>query len=166
MYQEMNIYGFTLDPIAKLPVILLKDTAGEYSVPIWISNAESVAFAAELVGREMSVQNGRKDIFELFLGKIGMQLEMIAIESLLNGIFKASLHFTGDAGDVRLEVPVSEAMTMALKCRLPIMVNSDVLKQVSSLDMNDETYTRENNARRFVDFLDSLEPSAMGKYPM
>ncbi len=166
MYHEMKIYGFALDPIAKMPVVILKDNAGENSVPIWISTAESVAFAAELVGRELSAQNGRKDIFELFLGKMSMKLEKIVIESLLNGIFKASLHFTGGAGDVCLEVPVSEAMTMALKCRLPIMVNNDVMMQASSLDMNDESFAMENNARRFVDFLDSLEPSAMGKYPM
>jgi hypothetical protein len=67
---------------------------------------------------------------------------------------------------MRLELHVSEAMLVSIKYRLPVMVNREILTQVSTLDMNEEGFARENNARRFVDFLDHLEPSSIGKYPM
>jgi hypothetical protein len=34
------------------------------------------------------------------------------------------------------------------------------------LAMADETIARENDARRFVDFLENLDPADLGKYPM
>jgi len=32
--------------------------------------------------------------------------------------------------------------------------------------MTDEKIARENDARRFIDFLESLDPAELGKYPM
>ena len=166
MYHEMKFFGFAQDPIAQMPVIILKDAAGEKSVPIWISMAESIAFAAELVGQELSLQRGRKGILELFLEKATMKIELITIESLHDGVFKTSILFVGPDKEIRIEVQVSDAITMALKCKMPVMVSDEVLQRASSLDMRDESFTKESNARRFVDFLDNMDPSAMGKYPM
>jgi len=32
--------------------------------------------------------------------------------------------------------------------------------------MSEDGFAEENNARRFVDFLDQLDPTSLGKYPM
>ena len=61
MYYKMKIYGFALDAIAQMPVIILKDDAGLNSVPIWIGQQESVSVAVELINRDLSVQSGRGD---------------------------------------------------------------------------------------------------------
>ncbi|HBG05096.1 MAG: hypothetical protein A2075_23980 [Geobacteraceae bacterium GWC2_58_44] len=167
MYLEMKVHGFALDAIAQMPVIILKDSDEKHTVPVWISASESVSFAAEYVGREMSVRNGRKDVFAALVDRLGMTISSIVIESLRDGIFTSSVRLTsGDGEETRLELHVSEAMLLSLKYRLPVLVDSDLLTQVSTLDMNEEGFARENNARRFVDFLDQLDPSTMGKYPM
>jgi bifunctional DNase/RNase len=164
----MNVFGFALDPIAQMPVVILKDSTGENSIPIWIGSAESFAFAAELLGREISSSNGRKDLFERMLEQMGMRIETISVDSLLDGKFLATIHLVGGNGEqtTTLSVLASEAITLALKCRMPVMVNDTVLQQASTVDMNDECFAKENNARRFVDFLENLDPSSMGKYPM
>jgi hypothetical protein len=46
------------------------------------------------------------------------------------------------------------------------MVADDVMARASVLAMTDETIARENDARRFVDFLENLDPTDLGKYPM
>ena len=167
MYLEMKVHGFALDAIAQMPVIILKDEGEKHTVPVWISASESVSFAAEYVGREMSVRNGRKDVFTALVETLGMSISSIVIESVRDGVFTSSVRLAGaDGEEVRLELHVSEAMLLSLKYRLPVLVESELLTQVSTLDMNEEGFAKENNARRFVDFLDQLDPSAMGKYPM
>jgi bifunctional DNase/RNase len=163
----MKVYGFALDAIAQMPVIILKDAEEKHAVPVWINASESVSFAAEFVGREVSVRIGRKDVFSSLVERLGMSVTSIVIESLKEGVFTASVRILStDDEEMRLELHVSEAMLLSLKYRLPLLVNRELLSQVSTLDMNEEGFAKENNARRFVDFLDQLDPSAMGKYPM
>jgi bifunctional DNase/RNase len=167
VYLEMKVFGFALDAIAQMPVIILKDAEEKHAVPVWINASEAVAFAAELVGRDVSARSGRKDLFNSLIERLGMNLSSIVIESLREGVFTASARLASAAEEeMRLEMHVSEAMLVSIKYRLPVMVNSEILTQVSTLDMNEEGFAKENNARRFVDFLDHLDPSAMGKYPM
>jgi uncharacterized protein len=167
MYLEMKVYGFAMDAIAQMPVIILKDAEEKHAVPVWISSSESVSFAAEFVGREVSARSGRKDIFTSLIERLGMSVSRIIIESVQEGLFTASVRIAvPDGEEMRLELHVSEAMLLSLKYRLPVMVNSELLTQVSTLDMNEEGFAKENNARRFVDFLDQLDPATMGKYPM
>ena len=167
MYLEMKVFGFALDAIAQMPVVILKDAEEKYAVPVWINASESVSFAAQFVGREVSARNGRKDVFTALVEQLEMSVSSILIESLRDGVFTASVRLMSkEAEEMRLELHVSEAMLLSLKYQLPVMVNSDLLTQVSTLDMNEEGFAKENNARRFIDFLDHMDPSAMGKYPM
>ena len=167
MFLEMKVYGFALDAIAQMPVIILKDADGKHAVPVWIGSSESVSFAAEFVGREVSLRNGRKDLFTSLIDKLGMSIASIVIESLREGVFTASVRLAAaDGEEMRLELHVSEAVLLSLKYRMPVLVNSELLTQVSTLDMNEAGFAQENNARRFVDFLDGLDPSSLGKYPM
>jgi uncharacterized protein len=167
MYLEMKVYGFALDAIAQMPVVILKDAEEKHTVPVWIGTSESVTFAAEFVGREVSARNGRKDLFTSLIEKLGMSIASIVIESLHEGVFTASVRFAAANGEeMRLELHVSEAMLLSLKYRVPVLVNSELLAKVSTLDMSEEGFAQENNARRFVDFLDHLDPATLGKYPM
>ncbi|TSK06628.1 MAG: bifunctional nuclease family protein [Geobacter sp.] len=167
MYVEMKVFGFAMDAIAQMPVIILKDPEEKLAVPVWINASESVSFAAQFVGREMSARTARRDVFSALIEHLGMTVVGIYVESLRDGIFTASVRVVdGAAEEIRLEVHVAEAMLFSLKYRLPVWVSDEVLGQASKLDMNEEGFVRENNARRFVDFLDHMDPSAMGKYPM
>ena len=167
MYLEMKVFGFALDAIAQMPVIILKDAEEKYAVPVWINVSESVSFAAQFVGREMAARNSRKDVFTALIERLDMTASSIMVESLNDGVFTSSVRLKPkDGEEIRLEIHVSEAMLLSLKYLLPVMVNSELLTQVSTLDMNEEGFAKENNARRFVDFLDHMDPSAMGKYPM
>lgn len=167
MYVEMKVFGFAMDAIAQMPVIILKDPEEKSAVPVWINASESVSFAAQFVGREMSARNARRDVFTALTEHLGMTVVGIYVESLRDGVFTASVRVADGAGEeIRLEVHVAEAMLFSLKYHLPVWVSDEVLAQASHLDMNEEGFARENNARRFVDFLDHMDPSAMGKYPM
>ena len=166
MYHEMTIYGFTLDAIARMPVIILKDAAGKNSLPIWINTQESVSLAGELISRDISSQSGRGDLLTNLLQRLKLTIGTVTIESLQDGIFTASVRFSGKGKDFTVDIHISEAMITALKYKLPVMVHEEVIKQASMLDFNEGNFSRETDARRFVDFLENLDPAALGKYPM
>lgn len=166
LYLEMKVFGFALDAIAQMPVIILKDAEEKHAVPVWINTSESVTFAAQFVGREIA-RIGRKDVFTALIERLDMKLSALVLENLKDGIFTASVRLAPQEGEeLRLEVHVIEALLLSLKYQMPVQVDSIVLDQVASLDLNEEGLAQENNARRFVDFLDHMDPSAMGKYPM
>ncbi|GFO69475.1 hypothetical protein GMLC_30540 [Geomonas limicola] len=166
MYIEMKVFGFALDSIAQMPMILLKDAEENHTIPVWIGTSESVSFAAEFVGREVALRNGRKDLLGSLLERLEMHIVGIFIEDLTDGAFTASVRLgAADGEELRVEVHVSEAMLLSLRYRMPVQVACELLEQASTLDMSD-AIAEETNARRFIDFLDQLDPTTLGKYPM
>ena len=166
MYHKMKVFGFTLDTIAQRPVVILKDAEDNNTVPIWISSLEAASIAAELISCDVSSQNGRGDLLSALLEKMGMGVATISIDNLRDGVFTASVGFSSEGGEIRLDVRPYEALIISLKYKQPVMVADEVMARASMLAMDDETIARENDARRFVDFLENLDPAELGKYPM
>ncbi len=166
MYHEMTVYGLALDALSQRPVVILKDAEEKTTVPVWLSNMEVVAIAAELISRDIASQSGRGDLLSVLLKEMGMTVAMIAVDDLHDGIFTTTVRFVRGGEEVKVAVRPSEALITALKYKLPVMVAADVVTRASRLDLKDETVVRENDARRFADFLENLDPEEMGKYPM
>ena len=166
MYHKMKVYGFTLDTLAHRPVVILKDATDTNTVPIWISSQEAVSIVAELISRDISSQNGRGDLLSLLLDKMAMGVDRVSIDSLNDAALSASVIFNGEGGEVRLDVRPYEALIISLKYKLPVMVAEEVMSRASMWALTDEKIAGENDARRFVDFLESLDPADLGKYPM
>ncbi len=166
MYHEMTVFGLALDALSQRPVVILKDAQEKITVPIWISNMEVVAIAAELISRDIASQSGRGDLLTVLMKEMGMTVAMIAVDDLNDGIFTTTIRFVRGEEEVKVAVRPSEALITALKYKLPVMVSADVVTRASHLDLKDEAGVRESDARRFVDFLENLDPEEMGKYPM
>src|SRR6202049_1240270 len=48
MEVEMTIRGLLLDPVSNMPIVILKDVAGEAVLPIWVGVYEANAIALEM----------------------------------------------------------------------------------------------------------------------
>lgn len=165
-YHEMTVYGFTIDAIAGKPLVILKDDGGGNTIPIWISNAEALAIASELVLSDRSDQRGTKDLLSLFLETTGTKIAEIVIPSLDNGVFDAAVRFVRGSEEFLVDVRPYEALRAALRYGRPILVADEVLQRASVAAMNAEEFDGEHNARRFAEFLENLDPASLGKYPM
>ncbi len=165
-YREMTVHGFALDSIAQMPLVLLKDGNEEITLPIWISSMEAVTVAAELINRDAIAQSGSRDLMTLLFEKLRVTIERITLEGLSDTSFEAYLYFSRDGNSVRIKLRSCEAVVLALKYSMPILVADDVFEKASMLDVGDEHGFGDNPAGRFVDFLESLDPKDMGKYPI
>lgn len=166
MYHEMKIFGFTIDSIASRPIVILKDEQGTHTIPLWISTAEAFAIAAELVLWESGSSGRTRDLMSLFLEKSGTEISGIMIEELKEGNVTAFVKFLQRGEEFQVEVRPCEAVLTALKYKRPVLVAENVLQSAVVVDMTCEELAGENNARRFADFLENLDPATLGKYPM
>jgi bifunctional DNase/RNase len=166
MYQTMKIFGFAVDPLANRPMVLLKAEEGDATVPLWISMMEAVAMAAELVGREIASQSGRGDLLMVLMERLGMRITAIGLDSIRDGLVAASVLFSNGSEELRAEVRACEALIASLKFKLSLQVSDEVIAWAATHVEGDETGVRETEARRFIDFLEQLDPATLGKYPM
>ncbi|RNC70105.1 MAG: bifunctional nuclease family protein [Desulfuromonadales bacterium] len=166
MYLTMTIYGFALDSIAQMPVVLLKNADESSTLPIWINSSDALYIVAELVRHEASSRSDRKDLLSALLRHLQADVEDIAIDDMKDGLISASVGLTVGGEPLRLDVRVSEALVMALKHSLPVMVASHLLDTSMSPSDTEHEHFTEADERRFVDFLDNLDPADLGKYPM
>ena len=49
MFKPMVVSGLTVDPLTNSPIVILKETDGERTLPIWIGLLEATAIASELL---------------------------------------------------------------------------------------------------------------------
>ena len=165
MYCEMKVFGFAVDTIANRPVVLLKDAADDNTIPLWLSTSEALVMSAELVLWESTARSGRKDLMTLLLDRTGTEIRAIVVEGLKDGVFAASVKFIRDGDELSVDVRPCEAIIAALKYKMPILVAVEVLERAAGMAMSEEI-AEESNARRFTEFLENLDPSSLGRYPM
>lgn len=166
MYHELTVYGFTMDSIANMPVVILKDAEEKKTLPVWISAKEAVAMATELIGSNVAGESSENDLFGNLLARIGVQLEKILIDDVRDGLLVASAVFSIGSEEICIPAKTVEALSLSLKHQKPILISEELLEKAVVLDAGVSTQNDENNARRFVDFLENLKPEEMGKYPM
>lgn len=166
MYCEMSVFGFALDSLAQTPMVLLKDAEEENTLPIWLNTVEAVTIAAELINRDAVSGTGGKDLMSRLFEQLQVEIDRVAIDDLDGAMFESYVYCTRDGAEIRIQVRPCEAVVMAMKYSLPIMVDEKVLARASMLNVSDEDEITEETAARFINFLESLDPKDMGKYPL
>ena len=79
MYLEMKVCGFTIDSLARLPVVILKDAGEKNTLPIWINSTEAVSLAAQLISRDMSVQSGCCELMTKLMDQLRLKVARTAV---------------------------------------------------------------------------------------
>ncbi|WP_298272498.1 bifunctional nuclease domain-containing protein [Geobacter sp.] len=165
-YVKMSIYGFALDSIAQMPVVILKDADEESTLPLWLNSTDALYMVAELIRNDASAKSDRKDLLAALLDYLGTEVAEIAIDDMKDGLVTASVNLELGGEMVKLGVRTSEALVLALKHSLPVMVASCLLENSPVVSDEPEGRFTKLDERRFVDFLENLDPADLGKYPM
>ena len=164
MYREMTIYGFGLDPATRLPVIILND-ASDRKVPLWLNAGDLVPIATDLIGRELSGGKEAVDLVKAILGNLGLIPDRLYLDDQDDGGYSSTLHLSSPDGETVMPLANREAVLMALRYTLPVMVSTALLERLA-LPTGTSDRAPGGVVESFDDLLEKLDPKEMGKFPM
>jgi uncharacterized protein len=157
----MEIRGLMLDPSTNVPIVILRDEAGDRLLPIWIGLFEANAIALSLEG-VTSPRPLTHDLLQVFLERLGGALTRVLISELRATTYYAVLFVQTDSGEITIDSRPSDAIGLALRAKAPIFVAADVLEKARAIHVGAEQL----DEKRLRKYLEELDPEDLGKYTM
>lgn len=164
MYCEMTIQGFGLDGVTRLPVIILTGVLDERKLPLWLVEGDLIAIAGDIIGRELSKGSESVDLVSAVLRYLKLSPDRVFLDDNDDGSYRATVLMSGPQGENFMPLSSREAVLMALRFSLPVMVAETL---AARLMMPTGTSDRDHGTKdEYVDLLERLDPADMGKFPM
>lgn len=126
----MRVFGLTIDPQTKTPIVILREMEGETVLPVWVGAMEAMAVSLVL-NKENLPRPLTHDLLLMTLKALRAGLVKVEITDLKDGVFFALLVLQGPGGRVRVDCRPSDAIALAMRAEAPIMVNEDVLRRAA-----------------------------------
>jgi bifunctional DNase/RNase len=158
---EMKIKGLVVDPISKMPIVVLEDTNKERMLPIWIGvfEANAIALKIENISTPRPMTH---DLLKNFLKKLQISVEKIVVNDVRDNTFYALIHCLYNNNRLIIDSRPSDAIALALRTDAPIYVDEEVVNKAHSLRFDESL----EDSEKLKKWLESLKPEDFGKYKM
>jgi uncharacterized protein len=147
---ELTVVGVRVELPSNQPIVLLKETAGDRYLPIWIGAVEATAIAFAQQG-VVPARPLTHDLMKDILEATGLALTAVTITDLRDGVYYADLQF---ASGVTVSARPSDAIALAIRVGTTIYAEESVLAE-AGVAIPDE---QENEVEEFKKFLDEVSP--------
>jgi hypothetical protein len=147
---ELTVVGVRVELPSNQPIVLLKETAGDRYLPIWIGAVEATAIAFAQQG-VVPARPLTHDLMKDVLEATGLALTAVTITDLRDGVYYADLQF---ASGVTVSARPSDAIALAIRAGTTIYAEESVLAE-AGVAIPDE---QENEVEEFKKFLDEVSP--------
>lgn len=158
---RMEVKALIVDPIANMPVVILRDADDKSFLPIWVGVFEANAIALQLedvpTPRPMT-----HDLLRQTLERLGATLERVVVTKLHENTYYAEIHLSTAGGPVVLDSRPSDAIALALRTSSPVFVEEEVLERSRAQDDSAEAQSHE----RLRKWFEEADPESLGKYRM
>jgi bifunctional DNase/RNase len=142
---EMVIESVRVHMLSNRHVVILKDTAGDRYLPIWIGAWEASAIAMRLQG--LSAERPlTHDLFAATLDRLGARVVRVVISELSDETYHARLHLVRDGVEVEVDSRPSDALALAVRAEALIFADEEVLAQAALATDPDDDVTGEDEA--------------------
>jgi len=157
----MQVKGLMIDPVSNMPIIILKDDSGDQVLPIWVGIFEANAIAMQLE-KVVSPRPMTHDLLRNVIEGLKAQIDRVVITDLRENTFFALIHLDRNGERMAIDARPSDAMALALRAGVPILVEQNVLDK-SSVSGTEEGAGETERLRKW---LEKVDPEELGKYEM
>jgi bifunctional DNase/RNase len=161
MEVEMKIRGLMMDPVTNMPIVVLKDVAGDAVLPIWVGVYEANAIALE-IEKVTTPRPMTHDLIKNLLLGLETQVHKIVVNELRDDTFFAVIWMEREGKVISMDSRPSDALAIALRLDCPIYVEEEVLK---TSKMANSTADRVS-AEELRKWLEGLNDEDLGRYKM
>jgi bifunctional DNase/RNase len=161
MQIEMTIKGLMVDPVTNMPIIILRDEAGQRVLPIWVGifEANAIALQIENIATPRPMTH---DLLRNVIHDLRANVDKVVVCDLKDNTFYALIYLDVAGESVSVDARPSDAIALALRTRAPIYVEEAVIDDAKTLDFGAER----GDSERLQKWLESLDPDELGKYKM
>ena len=162
-------------------IVILKEISAERYLPIWIGpyEAESITIALQ----EVEIARPQThDLIKNLILALNARLTRIEITAIRDDVYFANLMLETGGEEIRIDCRPSDAVAMAVRCHVPILVAKDVMNMASITPEKEEPAAQSSEvkpARKkgstaepsgdrlsiFEDFIDHLDVDNATKAP-
>lgn len=165
MYRQMVVSGLTIDPFTNSPIMILKDVDSDKAVPIWIGLLEATAIASELENIKFS-RPMTHDLLKNILDTTEISVVKVEVCDLRDNTYFALIHLFRDGRELTIDARPSDAIALALRAKCPIYVAEEVIRKARRVDLAAQEAITNEEAKKWTEILESLDPEDFGKYKM
>lgn len=159
---EMRIKGLVIDPISKMPIVVLEEIEGDRMLPIWIGvfEANAISLKMENIPTPRPLTH---DLIKNVLQKLDASIEKIVVSDILDNTFYAYIYCRCNKGKIiKIDSRPSDAIALSLHMEAPIYVEEKIVEKAPSLKFNDKL----EDSEKLKNWLENLRPEDFGKYKM
>ncbi|MGA2697135.1 MAG: bifunctional nuclease family protein [Terriglobales bacterium] len=161
MEVEMKIRGLMVDPVTNMPIIVLKDSASEAVLPIWVGVYEANAIALE-IEKVSTPRPMTHDLIKNVLTGLDTHVHKVVVTELRDDTFYAVIWMEREGRIVSVDSRPSDALALALRVDCPIFVEDEVLKNTKlAANLSDKVSSEELRK-----WLEGLNDEDLGRYKM
>ncbi len=144
-----------------MPIIILRDEAGDRVLPIWVGifEANAIALQIENVATPRPMTH---DLLRNVIQDLDGAVQKVVVSELKENTFFAVIHLEVRGEPVLIDARPSDAIALALRTKAPIYVEEDVIDNAKALDGTPER----TDSERLQKWLESLDSDDLGKYKM
>jgi uncharacterized protein len=158
---RMKIKGLVIDPISKMPIVVLEDPEKERMLPIWIGVFEANAISLKLENistpRPMT-----HDLVKNLLLNLSADVEKIVVNDIKDNTFYATIYCRHNGETIAVDSRPSDAIALSLRTNSPIFVEDEVIDKAQSLKFDENL----EDSEKLKNWLEDLKPEDFGKYKM
>jgi len=135
MFVEMKVEGLLFDPRSNMYILLLKQTDGTGTLPIWIGKPEADSIALAL-GRVSTPRPLTHDLVKNVIDGLNAKATKVVITEIIDNTFYAFIHIADGQREALIDSRPSDAVAIALRVNVPIFVEESILgtKTADELD--------------------------------
>jgi bifunctional DNase/RNase len=161
MEVEMKIRGLMMDPVTNMPIVVLKDVAGDGVLPIWVGVYEANAIALE-IEKVTTPRPMTHDLIKNVLLGLDTQVRKVVVSELRDDTFFAVIWMEREGRAISVDSRPSDALALALRMDCPIFVDEEVLKSSKvTATISDKVSSEEMRK-----WLEGLNDDDLGRYKM
>lgn len=127
---EMVVESVRVHMLSSRHVVILKETAHDRYLPIWIGPWEASAIAMKLQGLTAE-RPLTHDLFATALENLGVRVQRVVISTLAEETYHARLHLERDGATFEIDSRPSDALALAVRTGGRIFASEAVLAQAA-----------------------------------
>ncbi len=161
MEVEMKIGGLMMDQVTNMPIVVLKDLAGDSVLPIWVGIYEANAIALE-IEKVTTARPMTHDLIKVLLMGLDTSIKKVVVSELKDDTFYALIWLERGGKLISVDSRPSDALALAVRHDCPIYVEEKVLQS----SKNSSTVSEKVNNEELRKWLENLNDEDLGRYKM